>query len=99
MTHEESKIMWKMEKENTAFESLSSGMKELYNTVDGLIEKDIITYDVFIQDLVSAMVEVTEENKSDTMEQRKENINLVCLSLIDKYNSLTKENNDKSINE
>ena len=45
MTIEESKVLWQLEKANLEGKKLSEPMKHLYNLVDDLIERGVITYD------------------------------------------------------
>lgn len=99
MTHEESKALWRLEKEHINKEFLSDGMKNLYETVDKLIEENVITYDDFTQDLLNALTEIVKEEQADTLEQRQENINTICITLIEKYNVLIADKDAESTDE
>lgn len=89
MTYEESKILWKLEKEHISNNLVSKQMKKLYDRVDELITTDKLTYQDFTNDMIDATTDIlvdTKEHKS-----RVEQINKVCEHLYDKY---TKQYND-----
>lgn len=92
MTKEESKIMWEMEKRLTDMNQLRPSLKKLYEVVDKLIEDDVLTYDVFVENLTAALISTTIVDSEDTHKVRMENIDNVCLQLIEQYEQLnTKE--------
>lgn len=97
MTKEEGKLLWKMEKmtikEHEA--SLSPAMKELYDTVDELIEADLLTYKEFSDDMLDAMTtNIVKNGKSGKEPNRKEQVAEICENLLEKYNKLKPNNND-----
>ena len=55
MTTEESKVLWQLEKANLEGKKLSEPMKHLYNLVDDLIERGVITYDQFVKEIAEAI--------------------------------------------
>ena len=92
MTKEESKIMWEMEKRLIDMSQLRPSLKKLYEVVDKLIEDDVLTYDVFVENLTAALISTTIVDSEDTHKVRMENIDNVCLQLIEQYEQLnTKE--------
>lgn len=55
MTVEESKVMWQLEKASLEGKELSEPIQHLYNTVDDLIERGVITYDQFVKDIAEVI--------------------------------------------
>lgn len=86
MTIEESKMMWKLEKENINFKLLTKEMKALYDKVDELINDGTITYEDFTNDMIDALTNnIISNGQANTEPNRAEQINVICESLLNKY--------------
>ena len=55
MTVEESKVLWQLEKANLEGKKLSQPIQHLYDIVDDLIERGVITYDQFVKEVAEAI--------------------------------------------
>ncbi len=96
MTIEESKAMWELEKENTDYTKLSKEMKQLYDKVDELINAGVITYEEFTSDTIDAMTtNIVNNGKANKNPDRYEQVKVMCLDLLEKYNNIKTDNNDK----
>lgn len=88
MTIEESKIMWKLEAENNKllYGSFSKEMKRLYDKVDELINKGVITYEDFTNDVIDSITTTTVDNgKNNAEPSRADQVNAMCDMLFKKY--------------
>lgn len=89
MTHEESKVLWKLEK--IGFESAldADRYKKLVDVVDPLIGSDKLSYDEFMNTFANCFEEIINEHKTisteETAENRKEIIDKVTDLVIEKY--------------
>lgn len=83
MTNDESKNLWKLEmlsfKESEKSGNTTPELKKLYNTVDRLINSDLLLYDEFCNDMADELMKVDDGEPTEV-------INTVALNLIDKYN-------------
>lgn len=88
MTIEESKIMWKLEAENNKllYGSFSKEMKRLYDKVDELINKGVITYEDFTNDVIDSITTTIVDNgKNNAEPSRADQVNAMCDMLFKKY--------------
>lgn len=93
MTIEESKMMWKLEVENNKplYGSFSKEMKRLYNKVDELINKGVITYEDFTNDVIDSITTTIVDNgKSNAEPSRADQVNAMCDMLFKKYEEYKK---------
>lgn len=83
MTNEESKNLWKLEmlsfKKSEKSGNVTPELKKLYNTVDRLINTDLLQYYEFCNDMAEELRKVGDGEPTEV-------INTVALNLIDKYN-------------
>lgn len=83
MTYEESKNLWKLEmlsfKESEKSGNTTPELKQLYNTVDRLINSGLLQYYEFCNDMADELMKVGNGEPTEV-------INTVALNLIDKYN-------------
>lgn len=87
MTIEESKVMWQLESSNIDASHFTKPMKKLYDKVGVLIEEGKLLYDEFTSDMIDAMTDIIVQNGKDeaTSMTRTEQVNLICESLLGKY--------------
>lgn len=93
MTIEESKMMWKLEVENSKplYGSFSKEMKRLYNKVDELINEGVITYEDFTNDVIDSIITTIVDNgKSSAEPSRADQVNAMCDMLFKKYEEYKK---------
>lgn len=88
MTIEESKTMWKLEMESnkSLYSSFSNEMKRLYSIVDELINRGIITYEDFTNDVIDGITTtIVDSGKSGAEPSKADQVNALCNILIKKY--------------
>lgn len=89
MTHEESKVLWKLEKIGFETALEANRYKELIDVVDPLIESGKLYYDEFMNTFANCFEEIINEyktaNTEETAEIRKEIIDKVINLTIEKY--------------
>lgn len=91
MTHEESKIMWKLEMENIKAlkengTEISESLQMLTDLVGKLIEDEKLLYNDYVNDLIdmSTTVLVDGDEKAD----RQTQVDAMCNKLIEKYSEI-----------
>lgn len=95
MTHEESLMMWKLEKEN--FDKniglASKDMKKMYGILDTVINEGIVTYEDFTNDMIDELTTLmVEEGKSGNgQKDRATEVDIICKRLTEKYEKKHKE--------
>lgn len=87
MTHEESKVLWKLEKIGFEAALEADRYKKLVDAVDPLIESDKLSYDEFMNTFANFFEEVINEHKTVNIEETAE----VRKAIIDKIINLTIE--------
>lgn len=103
MTIDESKVMWELEKQKKeeVKDKMTPKMLELFDTVSPLIESGKLLYDAYVEDVIDnitkIMIDTPEsEDTSNEEENRKEAMNKLCDTLIEKYKNF--ENNEETDN-
>lgn len=95
MTHEESLMMWKLEKENfdKSIGLASKDMKKMYSILDTVINEGIITYGDFTNDMIDELTTLmVEEGKSGNgQKDRATEVDVICKRLTEKYEKKHKE--------
>lgn len=95
MTHEESLMMWKLEKENfdKSIGLASKDMKKMYSILDTVINEGIITYGDFTNDMIDELTTLmVEEGKSGNgQKDRAAEVDIICKRLTEKYEKKYKE--------
>ena len=84
MTHEESLMMWKLEKDSfDKNEAMASkDMKKLYKILDKAIVVNVVTYEDFTNDMIEELMSITkDENGKD----RAFEVDEICRRLTKKY--------------
>lgn len=99
MTAEESKIMWEMEKRLSECNDVptSPEKEELFTIVGDLIEKEILMYDEFVEDVLKVMTYSINVDTLMTSEDRQEEMKGIYTTLINKYKQLNTKEDDKDI--
>lgn len=99
MTAEESKIMLEMEKRLSEGKDIptSPEKEELYTIVGDLIEKEIIMYDEFVEDVLKVLTYSVNVSTPMTLEDRQEEMKGIYTTLINKYKQLNTKEDDKDI--
>ena len=99
MTAEESKIMWEMEKRLSECKDIpaSPEKEELFTIVGDLIEKEILMYDEFVEDVLKVMTYSINVDTPMTLEDRQEEMKGIYTTLINKYKQLNAKEDDKDI--
>lgn len=98
MTIEESKVMWQLETSNIDASHFTKPMKKLYDKVGVLIEEGKLLYDEFTSDMIDAMTDIIVQNGKDEAISmtRTEQVNLICESLLGKYEFKERESERRS---
>ena len=84
MTHEESLMMWKLEKDSfDKNEAMASkDMKKLYKILDKVIVTNVVAYEDFTNDMIEELMSITkDENGKD----RAFEVDEICRRLTKKY--------------
>lgn len=99
MTAEESKIMWEMEKRLSECKDIPTfpEKEELFAIVGDLIEREIIMYDEFVEDVLKVMTYAIKVDPAMTQEDRQAEMKGVYTTLINKYKQLHTKEDDKDI--
>lgn len=84
MTHEESLMMWKLEKDSfDKNEAMASkDMKKLYKILDKVIVENVVTYEDFTNDMIEELKSIT---KDETGKDRGFEVDEICKRLTKKY--------------
>ena len=90
MTHEDSLMMWKLEKDNfDKNEAMASkDMKKLYKILDKVIVENFVTYEDFTNDMIEELMSIT---KDETGKDRAFEVDEICRRLTKKYEAKHKE--------
>lgn len=97
MTHEESLMMWKLEKDSfDKNEAMASkDMKKLYKILDKVIIANVVTYEDFTNDMIEELMSITkDENGKD----RAFEVDEICRRLTKKYETKYSERESGSGN-
>lgn len=78
----------KLERENS--KEAPEIIHQLLDSVEKVIEEDVISYYDFIEDMIKEVEKVPDADASST-EKREEIVNNLCQNLIDKYETRNKE--------
>ena len=78
----------KLERENS--KEAPEIIQKLLNSVEKAVEADKISYFDFIEDMMTRLEEVSDEDDS-SLEKREKVVNDICQKLIDKYETGDKE--------
>lgn len=95
MTHEESLMMWKLEKDSfDKNEAMASkDMKKLYKILDKVIIANVVTYEDFTNDMIEELMSITkDENGKD----RAFEVDEICRRLTKKYETKYNERESRS---
>lgn len=84
MTHEDSLMMWKLEKDSfDKNEAMASkDMKKLYKILDKVIVENVVTYEDFTNDMIEELMSIT---KDETGKDRGFEVDEICKRLTKKY--------------
>ena len=82
-SHEESKVLWKLELESAKSLKLTPEHQKLVNIVTKKIEDYSLTYEEYVQDIADYL---SAENDNGQEEDAKTIIKNMCNYLINKYN-------------
>lgn len=85
MTYEESKMMWKIERENMKEVYLSKSMKKLYDIVDKCINDEVITYQDFVNDIIDEMTTVIVTDPDNPSKDRADQLDILAKNITKKY--------------
>lgn len=97
MTHEESLMMWKLEKDSfDKNEAMASkDMKKLYKILDKAIVANVVTYEDFTNDMIEELMSITKDENS---KDRAFEVDEVCRRLTKKYETKYNERESGSGN-
>lgn len=90
MTKEESIVKWNEEKSSVNFETLYNSYertRKLFNIVDEYINKGLLMYDEFNNDIIDGITNrIISNTKNNINEDKFQMLDNICGDLIEKYN-------------
>lgn len=88
MTYEESKVLWKLEKDGFDKVSKTEVAEELFKLVDELINSDTILYQDFIDMIMEQMYNMSE---TDDIDERKQQIQDMYSTVLEHFKKIKDE--------
>lgn len=88
MTYEESKALWKLEKDGFDKVSKTEVAEELFKLVDELINSDTILYQDFIDMIMKQMYNMSE---TDDIDERKQQIQNMYSTVLEHFKKIKDE--------
>lgn len=88
MTHEESKVLWKLEKDGFDKVAKTEVAEELFKLVDELINSDTILYQDFIDMIMKQMYNMSE---TDNIDERKQQIQDMYSTVLEHFKKIKDE--------
>lgn len=88
MTYEESKALWKLEKDGFDEIAKTEVAEELFNLVDELINSDTILYQDFIDMVTEQMYNISE---TDDINERKQQIQDIYSTVLEHFKKIKDE--------
>lgn len=88
MTYEESKALWKLEKDGFDKVSKTEVAEELFKLVDELINSDTILYQDFIDMIMKQMYNMSE---TDDIDERKQQIQDMYSTVLEHFKKIKDE--------
>lgn len=92
MTYEESKALWKLEKDGFDKEVKTEVAEELFKLVDELINSDTILYQDFIDMIMEQMYNMSE---TDDIDERKQQIQDMYSTVLEHFKKIKDERVNK----
>lgn len=88
MTYEESKALWKLEKDGFDKVTKTEVAEELFKLVDELINSDTILYQDFIDMIMKQMYNMSE---TDDIDERKQQIQNIYSTVLEHFKKIKDE--------
>lgn len=88
MTYEESKVLWKLEKDGFDKVAKTEVAEELFKLVDELINSDTILYQDFIDMIMKQMYNMSE---TDNIDERKQQIQDMYSTVLEHFKKIKDE--------
>lgn len=88
MTYEESKALWKLEKDGFDKVTKTEVVKELFKLVDELINSDTILYQDFIDMIIKQMYNMSE---TDDIDERKQQMQDMYSTVLEHFKKIKDE--------
>ena len=88
MTYEESKVLWKLEKDGFDKVAKTEVAEELFKLVDELINSDTILYQDFIDMIMEQMYNMSE---TDDIDERKQQIQDMYSTVLEHFKKIKDE--------
>lgn len=92
MTYEESKVLWKLEKDGFDKVAKTEVAEELFKLVDELINSDTILYQDFIDMIMKQMYNMSE---TDDIDERKQQIQDMYSKVLEHFKKIKDERVNK----
>jgi hypothetical protein len=88
MTYEESKVLWKLEKDSFDKVAKTEVAEELFKLVDELINSDTILYQDFIDMIMKQMYNMSE---TDNIDERKQQMQDMYSTVLEHFKKIKDE--------
>ena len=88
MTYEESKVLWKLEKDGFDKVAKTEVAEELFKLVDELINSDTILYQDFIDMIMKQMYNMSE---TDNIDERKQQMQDMYSTVLEQFKKIKDE--------
>ena len=88
MTYEESKVLWKLEKDGFDKVAKTEVAEELFKLVDELINSDTILYQDFIDMIMKQMYNMSE---TDNIDERKQQVQDMYSTVLEHFKKIKDE--------